>query len=327
MDLQLFASGAKAHLGIAPEVTWGTAVAAATYIPLISETITTEIEQVKDEGLRGRFADGDQYPGLATSAGDLVFDARPVSIGHILRAVLGAPTTAGVNPTYTHTFTPAETNFSSDCPLPPLTLEMFRDLGQAHQYAGFQANSLRFEFGAAQKLLRTTLNGFAKGKPVAIVKTSPTYETAEPFKWRQLAFKMGDTLAGATALAYLESFGLTITNNVEGVEISSGAANGEIGRVDRNGLRVVDVQATLAIPDLTEYNKFLDGTDRAFDITFTIDANTSLQFKLPKVRYEAFPLNVGGPGRLSAQVTGKAKYSATDTFDIQVVLKNSQATY
>lgn len=328
MDLQLFAgSGAQAHLGLAPEVAWGTPVAAAQYLPIISEGWVTEIEQIKDEGLRGRYADGDQYPGVARSGGDIAFDVRPVSFGHILRAVLGPPTTTGVNPTYTHTFVPRTTDFSADCPLNPYTLELFRDLGQSHQYAGAVFNALRLEFGASQKLLRATVSGFSKGKPTAIAKTAPAYETVEPFRWRHLTFKLGDTIAGAAVLAYLESFGMTITNAVEGTEIAAGAATDSIGRVDRTGLRVVDVQATLALKDLVEYDKFLNSTDRALDITFSMDANTSLQIKLPKVRYEAFPVQVGGPGRLSVQVTGKAKYSATDSYDAQMILKNNQATY
>lgn len=328
MDLQLFAgSGAKAHLGFAPEVAWGTPVAAATYIPILSESWATEIEQIKDEGLRGRFADGDQYPGLHSSGGDVVFDVRPVSFGHFLKGVLGPPVSTGVNPAYSHTFTPRTDDFSADCPLNPFTLEIFRDLGQAHQYAGSLFNTLRLEFGASQKMLRATASGISKGKPVAIAKTAPVYETVEPFRWRHLAFKLGDNLAGAATLAYLESFGITITNNVEGTETAAGAANGEIGRVDRSGLRVIDVQATFALTDLVEYNKFLASSDRAMDITFSMDVNTSLQIKLPKVRYEAFPINVGGASRLSVQVTGKAKYSATDTFDVQMILKNNQATY
>jgi hypothetical protein len=327
MKLQLFAGGALAHLGLAPEVAWGTPLPAANYLPIISESWTTDIEQIMDEGLRGRFAAGDQYPGLHSSGGDIVFDVRPISIGHILRAVLGPPTTSGVASAYTHTFVPRTTDFSADCPLNPVTLEINRDLGQAHQYAGAVFNSLRLEFGAAQKLLRATVNGFSKGKPTLIAKTAPTYETVEPFKWRQLAFKLGDTLAGAAALAYLESFGMTITNNVAGTETAGGAATDAIGRVDRTGLRVVDVQMTLAISDLVEHNKFLASNDRAVDLTFSMDANTSLQIKLPRVRYEAFPVNVGGPGRYSIQVTGKAKFDATAQHDVQVVLKNSQATY
>lgn len=327
MYLQLFAHGAAAHLGIAPEAVWGTPVAATTYIPLISESWQAEVEQVKDEGLRGTFADGEEYQGVWTAGGDITFDVRPISFGHILRGVLGPPATAGVADPYTHTYTPRATNFHADCPLNPYTLELFRDLGQSQQYAGGAFNSLRLEFGAAQKLLRATLNGMSKGKPVNIAKTVPSLESAEPLKWRQAVVKLGDTIAGATTLAYLESFGMTINNGLEGVETSGAAANDSIGQIARANRRVIDFQTTFALPDLVEYNKFLAGTARAWDITFTVSANISLQIKLPLCRYQAFPIPVGGPGRLSVQVTGKAKYSATDTFDVQMILKNATASY
>lgn len=327
MDLQMFASGSQAFLGIASEAAWGTPVAAANYIPIISESWGTELEWIKDMGLRANYAEGDQYPGLASSGGEFVLDARPSIIGWILRGVLGPPNTTGLSPTFTHVFAPRTTAFAADCPLNPHTLEIFRDLGQSHQYAGSVFNSLRLEFGASQKLLRATVGGLSKGKPVEIAKTVPIFEVAEPFKWRQLTFKLGDTIAAVATLAYLESFGLTINNGMEGVETTAGAAADAIGLVARNNLRVVDFQATFALSDLVEYQKFLAATDRAFDITFSVDANTSLQIKLPKVKYEAFPIPVGGPGRLSVQVTGKAKYSAADTYDVQMTLKNAVATY
>lgn len=328
MDLQLFANAVKAHLGLGKEVAWGTPVAASAYIPLINESWIAEPEQVKDEGLRGVTADGEQYLGVWRNGGGLTFDVRPTSIGHILRSVFGAPVSTGVAPNYTHTFTPVDTDFSADCPLPPYTLELFRGIGSnSQQCPGGQFNSLQLVFGASQKIFRAVANGFSKGKPTSIAKTTPTYESNNPFLWRQLSFKLGDSIATAAVIAYLEYFSVTITNNVEGVETSGGIATDSIGRVDRNGLRVVDVQATLAIPDLAEYTKFLDSTRRAIDLTFSVDANTSLQLLMPNVAYEAFPVQVGGPGRHSVQVTGKAKYSTSDTHDVKAVLKNQTVSY
>ncbi|MBA7567492.1 hypothetical protein ES708_09204 [subsurface metagenome] len=49
---------------------------------------------------------------------------------------------------------------------------------------------------------------------------------------------------------------------------------------------------------------------------------------MPLVRYLAYPINVGGPGRIGCAVTGKAKYDATAGVNraIQFTLINEETT-
>jgi len=101
------------------------------------------------------------------------------------------------------------------------------------------------------------------------------------------------------------------------------------GKFIRDGYRTIPVNFVIDFTDRTEYDYFMLGTERQFQIKFVgaaIEAGFyyTLQIDLPLVRYLAYPINIGGPGRLSCAVTGKAKYSATHA--MQVSLTNTQRT-
>jgi len=85
------AVGVKGHLGIGKETTWGDPVAANVYLPLVSESINSNIEHVVSAALRGVIDEPAPYPGMKSIAGDIVMEVYPSSFGHILRSALGEP--------------------------------------------------------------------------------------------------------------------------------------------------------------------------------------------------------------------------------------------
>ena len=104
------------------------------------------------------------------------------------------------------------------------------------------------------------------------------------------------------------------------------------GKIIRDGVREIPVSFVIDFVNRTEYNHFLDGTERQFQILFegaavpedTPKTPYTLQIDLPLVRYLTYPLNIGGPGRLSCAVTGKAKYSGGHV--LQATLINAERT-
>lgn len=309
--------GALAHIGLAKETTFGTPVAATAYLPFETESITAEIEQVVDSSLKALLDESPSYGGLETYGGEIVFPVRPTSVGHILRAAMGEPTTTGTNP-YTHTFIPKQAEFSADCFLPPYTIEVHRDLSSAFQYAGCVVNSLQLSYGAKQKILKAQAEIIAKDVAL-ITKSTPSFETNDPFLWHQAVLQVG----GANNNIF-EEFSVKLNNNLEGVATLNNTK--KIAKIWPTGVRTVEVDATIGIYDLTEYNRFVNQSETNFTITFT---SGSFQFKieLPKVRYTAFPLSVGGPDRLTVKLKGKAKYDATTTGAIKITLVNNTASY
>jgi hypothetical protein len=321
--------GALSHIGIGKETTFGTAVAASDYLRFISESLTEEIEQVISAAMGGIFDEGASYEGAHTIAGDLVYEAYPNGLGHLLRAAVGAPVTtqpdASGSPTvYQHVFTPIQTNFSSASALPPYSLEIDRNFSQAFQYAGCLVNDLTVSFGTDTKIMQATAAIIAK-KLSMITATSPTLETTSPFLWNQAAISIN---SGANTDVQTLDFG--VNNSLEGRATIDGTK--EVSRILRNGKRSFPVNFTFDLQDLTEFNRFRNQTEISASIVLTGalisgSQNFKLLIEIPKLRYTAFPINVGGAETITAQVTGQAKYDATSAYAMRVTLTNTKASY
>ena len=311
--------GGFAHLGLKKETAWGTPVAVDTYVPFISESLVKDIEQIMDSEVRAYREEPPQYPGISQVKGDIVFAVRPATIGYFLRSVLGAPSSSGGSPNYTHVFLPATTAHTDVCFLPPYTFEIHRDLASAFQYAGCVVDSLQLEMGVGQKIMRCTAS--ILGKSVTLIaKTSPTLDATNPFLWSEASATIGG--GGVTQV---ESFSVKFSNNLEGVVTLNGSS--ALGAIGLNGPLNCDISMTLNCLDLTEYNRFIAQSQNAMVLTVTKDVNTEIKIETAKLLYTAFPVNVGGPNRMSVAITGKAKYDATLGGALKVTLKNAVSAY
>lgn len=321
--------GALTHIGVGKETTWGTAVAATDYLRFLSESLTEEIEQVTSEALGGIFDEAASYEGARTVAGDVVVEAYPNALGYLLRAAFGAPVTtqpdAAGNPTvYQHVFTPVQTNFSNVCTLPPYTLEIHRDLENAFQYAGCAVNDLSFNFGTDTKIMQATAAIIAK-KLALITKTTPSLETTNPFLWHQATVTIN-----AVANSDVQTLDFGVNNSLEGRATLDGTK--DISRIWRSGKRSFPVNFTFDLKDLTEFNRFRSQAEVVAKIELIGSLisgthNYKLTIDIPKLRYTAFPINVGGAEVITAQVNGAAKYDATAAHAMKVTLINTKASY
>lgn len=321
--------GQIAHLGIGKETTWGTPVAASDYLPLISEGLNKDIEQVISQAKKGIVDEPASFEGLHTIGGDVSAEVHPGSIGHLLRAAFGAPVTTqpdGVgSPTvYQHVFTPVQDNFAADCALPPYSLEVHRDLASAFQYAGALTNDLNLSFGTDTKIMQASASIIAKALAL-ITKTTPSFETTDPFRWHQAVINIGGSASND-----IQTLSFGITNSLEGKPTLNGTK--EISRIKRNGVRAFPVSLTFDLTDLTEFNRFLNQTEVATTIVLTgaaIDGSYDykLSVDIPKLRYTAFPINVGGAEQLTVAATGTAKYDAASSYGMKVTLINTTVSY
>lgn len=321
--------GQLAHLGIAKEVTWGIPVAASDYLPLISESLNKEIEQVISQAKKGIVDEPQSFEGQHNIAGDLSFEVHPGSLGHILRAAFGAPTTSqpdGVgNPTvYQHEFIPVQDKFAPECALPPYSIEVHRDLEQAFQYAGVVVNNLSLSFGTDQKIMQAQASVIAKALAL-IAKTTPSFETTEPFRWHQAVISINGTTNND-----IQTLNVGVNNSLEGKPTLN--ASKDISRIKRNGVRTFPVSLTFDLNDLTEYNRFLNQTEVAVSIVLTgalISGtyNHKITIDIPKLRYTAFPINVGGAEQLTVAATGVAKYDSSSGYAMKVTLVNTKVSY
>jgi len=212
-----------------------------------------------------------------------------------------------------HIFTPMQLSteeFHADCPLFPYTFEVYRDQGDAFQFLGGVVNSMALNFSTTDKILKATCGIIAKNLG-SVTPTGLSLEATKPFVWENAVIKIGGSQNNN-----LESFGLTWNNNCIAKYFLN---NSNIpGKIIRNGYRTIPVNFVIDFTDRTEYDYFILGTERAFQIQFigaVCEAGPpafyyTLTIDLPLVRYLAWPINIGGPGRLTCAVSGKAKYDA-----------------
>ncbi len=207
-----------------------------------------------------------------------------------------------------HIFTPRQaTDFHADCPINPYTLEVYRDQGNAFQFLGSIVNTLALNFSTTDKILKVTLGIIAKNLG-SVSKTGLSLEATKPFVWENAVISIGGSPNND-----LENFSLNWDNKC----VAKYALNNTAipRKIIRSGFRGIPVSFTIDFLNRTEYDYFIAGTERAFQIKFEgavcdDPVKYTLQIDLPLVRYLTYPINIGGPGPIVCGVTGKAKYDA-----------------
>lgn len=104
-------SGQSSQIGFARETTPGTPVTAATFLPLVSESLTEAHERLESAGIIAgrRVLDSDQWNGgPVTIEGDVQLELSQQNMGLLLKSALGANSTTGGGNPYTHTITPGD---------------------------------------------------------------------------------------------------------------------------------------------------------------------------------------------------------------------------
>ena len=473
------AVGVKGHLGMGKETTWGDAVAAAVYLPLVSESINSNIEHVVSAALRGVIDEPAPYPGMKSIAGDIVMEVYPASFGHVLRSALGPPdsdpagtpvvlldacnaawdelvdggvistvdegdykygsaavkllvtddvaagdllatmditatdmeadtdvklwikcsvgtaegdlqfilgeTAEGATPdkvldipvlvagvwqevtldlgvmtgltaiisyglkytvdigectilvdfirrvgstpatdAYTHVFEPRQDDFSTNCPLCPYTIEVYRDNSPSFRYKGAVVNTLNLSFGVGEKILKAVAGVLAK-EYASVTPTSPDFEATNPFLWHQATVEIGGVQNNT-----LEAFSFTLDNKL----INKPTLNGTLipSMLYRNAARSVELTMEIDFTDQVQYGIFEDQTQQSITITLEGEEietghNYTLIIEIPKFLYSTYPVNIAGPGLIISNVAGKAIYDAVTGYTMKITLINEETSY
>lgn len=317
--------GMKGHLLISAQQSFGTATNSWDSVPIISESLTTNIEELIEEGMRGRFEESPSHEGLLTVAGDIVFEPHPVMLGHFLRGVTGQASSTAQDSSFLWEFLPAANDFTPGvCAVPPFTLQVFRDVGSAYQLTDAIINALTIEV-AGGAIKRATAGVLARISSLMDPGT-PSYETGKPWTWDASSI----SIAGA-ANSDFENYAITFENNIEGVTLLN--ATKLHAKYMRNDHRRFGVSGGVCFINQAEYNQFRAVAEQRFLVTVTGAETIAtsyfnvLTMDLPLVRYKTYEAGIGGPGRLTATFEGNAKYDTTSSYGIRATLVNTRATY
>lgn len=255
----LWAQGFLGFMGIGKETTWGTGVASTDFFEILSENLTPTIERFPVKNAFGGFHEPDDVDGVRRFGGDLTMWGHPVSIGHLLKAVMntisGSVVLSGF--LWTSRFISTKSEFASGVPVQPFTLNAHRDTTSTFRYFGAQCARLALALAPNQDL-RVTAGWIVKGSSI-IARETPTFpgSPTAPF-----TFDSTSVSIGGSATAKVEALNLTVENNLEGIP---GLANtNEIVKVRRRDIQTVKIGGTLDFLDHSEYDDFINQTERRF---------------------------------------------------------------
>ena len=316
------AYGTLGHLGLAKEVTWGTAVAATDYFEAMSEGLTSVQDRFDTRNIVAGLHDPDDEAGIKRLQGDIVFAAHPVPLGHFLNGVFGNNSGSVVlsGLLWTNKFNVRTDDINSLHPLPAYTLEVFRDLGSAQQFDGAQIGALTMAIQPNQDL-RCTASIIAKATR-NIAKTTPTFP-GSPTGFFQ--FDTCSVAINGVGVSIVEALSVSIDNQIEGIPALN--ASTFIARIKRTGPPLVRVTGTIAVEDITDYQKMLDQTEFPFVVHLTKANSFALTIDIPRLIYTGFPLGMAGRERQTVAFNASGRFHTGSNQAIEVTLTTTKSDY
>ena len=294
--------GFNGFIGLGKETGWGSGVAAVEYIEALSESVEVTMERFGYKAMIASMGEPDDAVGLVRVAGSIRMAAHPGNLHQLLRGCLHSfdmTSTTGPLMSYALVTTSGGADFSTECPITPYSVEVFRDVTSSMRYAGCVFDSLSFNFNQQGPVM---VDAALIGRSFAqIAKTTPVFPNSpspKPFTFDTVSLSIG---GAGTAL--IESLTVQIQNNLTGF----GALNLSpyIAKVRRNNHQMVNVTGTLDFTNHDEFMKFVNQTEQRLVINATKTPSNNLTIDIPRMVYTAFPLGVPGRERLTVNFTGK----------------------
>ena len=323
--------GEKVQLGVGVEVTRGTPVAPAAWIPARTPSgIVTVLEkvQIKETKGAGIASQGSEITQKRVE-GDLEFNVRNKSFGYILKSLLGTTTPVTALGATTHTFTRQTTGPQH----PGLTLALAQPGQQHYEYALGFVNALEIRT-PVDDLVNATASFLAKSEATHADYTPAVVAEDEYFRNSDVVIKFAANvagLAGASAVG-IKEFSLNINNN--------GRVNQVLGSLSPNDVLALLTEISGSFTTdfegvATYYDIFKAGTYKAMSIAMertdlpvlgTSALKPKIEIILPKVSFDGYSPDRPLDDIVTEGVEFTAHYDDTDGA-IKVILQNEQATY
>lgn len=263
-------TGIHGSLGFAAETTVGTFVTPTRHIPIISESLSRNIERIDSDTIRGgrytRHSD-DWSAGKSMCEGTIETELYDRSIALFLRHCIGAVSTSGTGP-YTHVITPGST----------AGLAMSVQVGRpdvsgttrVFSYYGMKTRGVTISCEAGQRaMMSVDMVGLTENTAQSLTTVSYASNLV-PFTWDQATL----TLQGASAAA-VSDISIEIAQTLDEDRLFLGTTT----LADPLPIDLLDIQitGTAEFDALTFYNNYTAGTVASYSIAFS-DGTYSLTF-------------------------------------------------
>lgn len=319
--------------GVGIEDTRGTAVEPQAWIPGRTPSgIAPVIDKIAVRETRGsKFASNASEPVMKRAEGDLEFNLRAVSIGYILKSLMGYSSSAlhsGEDDVYDHSFSVLPNNPEH----PTLTIALDQPAGQSYKYLKAIVSALTLEL-VPNDLVKATASFIAASEATHAHYSNPDPSAADVFfRHQDATIKIAADVAGLAAASALKVKSLK-------TEIPNGA------RVDQNvsELNPGNVLATTFDPKISveiDYqNEDLHdafGDNDYFAISITLERaditigdaqHPKIVFTFPRVSIDKWAPNRPIDDVMREQVDFMVHYSETAASGLGVVLTNTLAEY
>jgi hypothetical protein len=315
-------TGLDAQIGYVAESTYGTGVTVTRFLPLVSETLKTEIEAVESASTFAGFQtlSSNQWAlGNKTISGDIQHELYDQSFGLILRAAFGTVNTTTAGGTGTHVFFPANPGVSLTCQIGRPTI-----YGSVipFTYEGVKISS--FELGAqAGQIMTWGMSVVGEDENMGTALATASYTTnLKPWYARTPTISLlgvttpvkGFTLAGDNSLAVDRRFlGSTLISEPLRQEYANYTGN-------------LDLEwGYPAARGTLNYAAFLGGTEGT--LTMTATSGTLAATITANIRMDGSTPNVAGRGILEHPVPYKViRAGSLEQHALTISITNNDTT-
>lgn len=311
-------SGLAAQLGVKAETTWGTFVAPTRFYPLISESLTEEIDRLESEGIVTglRVLNTAQWAaGNVDVGGDIETELYQQGMGALLKACFGAVSTSGAGP-YTHTFTPGDLtddHLSVQVGKPDVAGTV-----QPFSFVGMKVTDWELAMEAGGLVtLSTSLVGKSLATSESLATASFGTGAATPFTFKHASATIAGGAANVKKLTIKGSNGLDTDRRFIGSEYLAEPLEAE--------LREYSGTVDLEFENLTQYNRFRNANEVALVSTISAGASASLTTTM-NVRFDGSTPEVDGRGIVQLSAPYKCIGTSTDASAITAVLISNDTT-
>lgn len=311
-------SGMAAQLGVKAETTWGTFVAPTRFYPLISESLTEEIDRIESEGIIAgqRVLRSEQWAaGNVDVGGDIQTELYQQGMGALLKACFGAVATTGAGP-YTHTFTPGD--LTDDHLSVQVGKPDTAGTVQPFSYYGMKVTDWELSIEAGGLVaLTTSLIGKQLATSDALATASYGTGAATPFTFKHATASVAGGAANVKKLTIKGSNGLDTDRRFIGSEYRAEPLEAD--------LREYGGTVDLEFESLTQYNRFRNANEVALVSTISAGASASLTTTM-NVRFDGSTPEVDGRGVVQLSAPYKCIGTTTDASAITAVLISNDTT-
>jgi hypothetical protein len=295
-------------------------------MPFLSEALTPTYPELLSENMEGRFDEGEGYSGARNVGGTLSMEAQPITLGVLLKAMFGDPTSVTSTSHYTHTFKPRTADFDVNVINNPLTVyKNLADGGTVPIYYDLVATRLELAVANGEFLTAgIDLTGGVVGTKINSANIGVA--VGKKWTWDVTSLELGGS-------ANTDFADLTVTVDEQATPRHVLQTSRDPARVKRDARRQVRVNGTVRFSDQTEYDLFLAQTTQELKVTLTgtVEIQSGyydvLGIDIPAFKYLAYPVEFADASELQVTFDGKADYHTGSGTSIEITLVNTQATF